>query len=159
MFATGVPTHSWNCYVGSCDTMCHMWYRHTVRAATWGYMAHKYNSAVAFSSSTDVPPPPTNVTWPQLCCIRVPLGGTHMKGRHGRWYIHCRYIYEHYIKNSEPLSISLSACTSGEGGGTVSLLTQASGHQDNLYTCYSAFKKLGRRPFFPAKFVHGKIIP
>ena len=39
-----------------------------------------------------------------------------MKGRHGRLYIHCRYIYEHYVKNPEFLSISLSAYT-GERGG------------------------------------------
>ena len=31
-----------------------MWYRHAVpaRAATWGYMAHEYNSAMAFSSTS-----------------------------------------------------------------------------------------------------------
>ena len=37
---------------GACNTIRHMWYRHAARAATWGYTAHEYNSAMAFSSAS-----------------------------------------------------------------------------------------------------------
>ena len=47
-----VLTHSWNCYAESCNTICCIWYKQAARAATWGYTAHEYNSAVAFSSTS-----------------------------------------------------------------------------------------------------------